>query len=80
MKDLALKTQGIRGGTPKWTEKVGYVNVFYDGTARTSILIDNFVGYGDDYKRREEPIIDIQEEGKIVFSGTIKQLREKLNN
>ena len=79
MKTLALKTQGITGGTPKYTPKVGYVNVFYDGLSSTSILIDNYVGNGDSYKQRDEPIIDIKQDGKIIFSGTIEELKNKLN-
>ena len=75
MADLKLKYQGIKGGEPIWKNRVGYISAFFNNI---KIIIDNYQGFGNSYKKREEPIIDIQEDGKMIFSGTIKELKDKL--
>jgi hypothetical protein len=75
MKNLFLETRGIKGGNPKTTEKNGSVLAVF-GNQR--IYIDNFEGRGDSYKQRETLLIEITEEGKLLFSGTFEELKSKL--
>ena len=50
--DLTAKTQNKRGGTPQHKENLGYVNTFIDSD--NYILVDNYEGFGDTYKRSEK--------------------------
>lgn len=79
MAKLSLKTVGIKGKTPKYIEKIGSVCVFADqNNTQSNIYIDAFRGSGQTYKEREENIIEVQEDGKIIFCGTFKELANRL--
>tara|TARA_B100001146_G_C16161175_1_gene425729 strand:+ start:784 stop:1017 length:234 start_codon:yes stop_codon:yes gene_type:complete len=75
MQNLSLKTQNTKGGAPQYKEKIGSICAIY-GDVR--ILVDNYTGFADTYQQREQPIIDIQEDGKMIFSGTVEELKTKL--
>lgn len=75
MKRLSIDEQGIKGGLKK-TKTLGYVNVQLDGDKIFSV--DNYLGAGDSYQQRENPIICIFNNGEVVFEGTHKQLIDKL--
>ena len=73
---LKIQTQGVKGGNTN-TKEVGYSMVSIDETTRISV--DNFEGYGNDYKERATPLIEIIENGVNLFSGTFDELKKKLN-
>lgn len=77
MKTVKIGTQGVKGGNYK-EKTVGYASVINGGNK--IISIDNFVGVGDIYKQREEPIICIFGETSydVLFEGTHEQLIELL--
>ena len=77
---LSVKTQGIKGTEPKYKSNLGYVSIFKDGLSQNMISIDNYEGFGDSYKKREDPEINIQIDGKIMFTGTFEELKKKLQN
>lgn len=77
MKSLSITTQGVKGGNTK-TQGIGYVLACIDNHEQR-ISIDNFSGQGSTYKQREEPLIEIIENGKILSSGTFNELKDKLS-
>jgi hypothetical protein len=77
MKKLSIETQGIKGGQTKTTYEIGAVFASFEGQ---KISIDNFEGRGDSYKKRQNPLIQIIEDGQNIFSGTFEELKNKLQN
>jgi len=75
---LGLKTQGVRGGNPWWTEDNGYVAAFIDDKDGDSVVIDAFSGFDDEYKRRERCEISIKQGYSCIFVGTFDELCSKL--
>ena len=73
MSKLSKKEQGVRGGTPSWKEKCGYVKLWVDNH-EDSICIDAFSGLGDQYKERDTCLINIEKDGNICFSGSFDEL------
>mgnify|MGYP003430941134 CR=1 FL=1 len=82
MKNLLLVSQSKKGGNPISDRSRGYVKVeIVDDVnfKRTDMIeIDNFDGYGKNYKQREEPQIKIISDGELLFTGTIQELSNKL--
>lgn len=76
MKDLAIKTQNRRGGTPQYKENLGYANIIIDNG--TYILADNYEGQGDNYKKAEETNIQIVVDGMPLFIGSVNELVNRL--
>ena len=75
MRDLRVKTQGIRGGKMKMNQQ-GYAEIVFSND-RDFIAFDNFVGFGKDYKQREDVLINISSGVHgIVFTGTFDELIE----
>ena len=74
--DLTAKTQNKRGGTPQHKENLGYVNTFIDSD--NYILVDNYEGFGDTYKRSEKTNVQIVIKGQPLFNGTLDELESKL--
>lgn len=78
MAHINLKTQGVRGGSPSWSENKGYVAVFIDDTQnRDHIIVDSFEGIGENYKRREQALISIDIYG-VTWEGTKDELKEMI--
>ncbi len=77
MSNLSLKTQGIRGGAPQYKEKVGSITTFLRHS-EDRIVIDDFSGSGNTYKKREQSLIEIYDNGKLLFTGTKQELFEIL--
>ena len=75
MKDLSIQTQGVKGGNTKSVEKNGYVMV---NCEQHRITFDNFKGFGENYKPRENPLIEIIENGEVKFAGNFSELIERL--
>jgi hypothetical protein len=78
MKNLEVKVQGVRGGTPQFL-RVGYVNIFMCHP-EDFVLVDSFEGQGDTYQRREQVLVKIVGNGEILFEGTKQELFEKLKS
>lgn len=74
--DLTAKTQNRRGGTPQHKENLGYVNTFID--ADNYILVDNYEGFGDTYKKSKETNVQIVIKGQHLFNGNLNELETKL--
>lgn len=74
-KFLRLETQGVKGGNTKTVEQNGYIMV---NCEEHRITFDNFIGQGATYKQRENPLIEIIENGKVKFSGNLIELIERL--
>lgn len=70
---LSLKTTGVRGGNPKYTESTGKVVTFVD-TDSNLIIADAFEGQ----KRRKESEIQVIMDGKALFKGTFEELCREL--
>jgi hypothetical protein len=76
MKTLSIISQGVKGTQSK-EEKKGYISV-YSGNTKV-LSIDNYLGAGDSYEQRKEPILVIwDEDNNIIFEGTHAQLTKKL--
>lgn len=79
MGNIAIKTQGVKGGSPKYKEKIGYVNAFLRNP-EDYILVDDFEGAGKTYKQRELTNILIVKNGKTLFDGNKYELFSILEN
>lgn len=77
MKELAIKTQGIKGQEPQYKENLGLVTTFINHS-EDFISVDNFEGYGESYKKRELTEIKIVQNGTVLFQGNKYELFEKL--
>lgn len=78
MENILIETQGIKGGQAK-SQIVGYVLACLRHS-QDRIIIDDYQGQGDSYKQRELQLIEIIENGKILFSGDKYELFEKLKS
>ncbi len=76
MKNIWLETQGVKGGQNQGKE-VGFV-IACLRHEQDRITIDDFEGYGDAYKQRETQLIEVYENGKLLFSGSKYELFEIL--
>lgn len=75
MKDLRIETQGVKGGNTRVVEKNGYVMV---NCEEHRITFDNFKGRGETYKQRENPLVEIIENGVVKFSGNLSELIDRI--
>lgn len=78
MKNIHISTQGVKGGSTKG-QNVGYALICLRHE-QDRITIDDFEGFGEDYKQRELQKIEIIQNGKVLFSGDKFQLFEILIN
>lgn len=78
MNNITITTQGVKGGNTK-TQYVGYLlaELRHD---HDRIIIDDFEGNGDTYKKREQQNIQIIQNGETLFNGTKYELFEILKN
>ena len=78
MNHIKITTQGIKGGKTKCTE-TGYalIQLRHD---QDRITIDDFEGTGETYNQREQQLIEIVHNGKVLFSGTKWELFYILEN
>lgn len=76
--NIYVQTQGVKGGNTKG-EKVGYCLVTLRHE-QDRITIDDFEGFGNDYKQRELQQIEIIQNGKVLFSGNKYELFEILKS
>lgn len=72
MKNIWIETQGVKGGKTQ-TKEVGFV-IACLRHEQDRITIDDFEGFGDNYKQRELQLIEIIENGKVLFSGSKYEL------
>lgn len=77
MPKLSTKIQGVKGGNPQWKDKNGYVTTFL-GHSEDFISVDAYDGSGSSYKERETLLIEVYENGKLLFSGNKYELFEIL--
>ena len=75
--EIALKTTGVRGTSPKFENK-GKVVIFPDKDSGNYISADAFSGQGASYQRMENVIIEIREDREILFMGSFIELCERL--
>ena len=78
MKNIWLETQGVKGGKTQ-TKNVGFV-IACLRHEQDRITTDDFEGMGDDYKQRELQLIEIIENGKVLFSGSKYELFDILKS
>lgn len=76
---LALETQGVKGGKTNKKNAVGCI-VAYLRHEQDYIFVDDFIGYGENYCKREQLNIQVVSNGKIIFNGTKQELFKKLTN
>ena len=77
-KNIYIETQGVKGGKTQ-TKEVGFL-IACLRHEQDRITIDDFEGFGDDYKQRELQKIEIIQNGKVLFSGDKYELFEILKN
>lgn len=77
MAKLSLKTQGVKGGSPKFIEKMGSVTTFLSHS-EDRIEIDAYEWFRNSYHERELLVIEVYENGKLLFSGSKYELFEIL--
>ena len=77
MSSISVKTQGVKGGSIQYKEKIGYVTTFLRHS-EDFIAVDDFEGHGNSYKKRELTEIRIVQNGVVLFSGTKYELFEIL--
>lgn len=78
---LFMYTQGVKGGNHTPTKEVGEVTLRVwnnDLVKQGEITVDNFSGMGATYKRREQPLINIQFADGSIWSGTFEALQSRL--
>ncbi len=76
MNDLILSSEGVKGGGVKEVKK-GWVALRY---GQNFVEVDNFEGFGNTYKQREQPRIYIKIDGEryvFNFNSLKKQLDKK---
>jgi hypothetical protein len=78
MNHIKITTQGTRGGNTK-CNNAGYALIQLRHE-QDRITIDDFEGTGETYKQREQQLIEIVHNGKILFSGTKWELFYILEN
>jgi len=81
MSNMSIRTTGVMGGNPKQS-KQGVITI-YNGNAEM-LTVDNYVGRGEAYQQRQEPIITIFDglnppNEVMIFRGTHSQLVEALS-
>jgi hypothetical protein len=74
--NIKIETQGVKGGNTKIIN-VGYALICLKHE-QDRITIDDFEGTGTNYKQRETQLIEIIENGKVLFSGSKYELFELL--
>lgn len=80
MAKIEIKTTGIRGNAPKLEKKGQVVLLIDDAEAGNYIVADAYVGQGMGYQQRENTLIEVREDYKVLFSGTFAELLNKLKN
>lgn len=71
---------GVMGGSTKWHE-LGAILIHFDERITGSrIDIDVFQGQGVSYKRRDQELMRIYQDGCEIFSGTFEELCNKIKN
>ncbi len=76
MKNISVHTQGVKGRNSQ-TKNVGYASVALRHE-QDRITIDDFEGAGESYKQRELQLIEIYQNGVILFHGDKYELFEIL--
>jgi len=76
MNNIHIETQGVKGGNTK-VSNVGYV-ITCLRHQQDRITIDDFEGFGKDYKQRETQLIEIIQNGEVLFSGDKYELYDIL--
>jgi hypothetical protein len=69
---VEIKTRGKRGGDFSAIKEVGQVVAFVD-RASDYISVDSYEGFGKDYKKRSEALIEISVNG-VQWKGTAEEL------
>lgn len=72
MNNIYIEIMDAKSGKTQ-CEKVGYVLAELTHE-QDKITIDDFEGSGDTYKQREHQLIEIIENGKVLFSGNKEEL------
>jgi len=76
--ELYSETQNKKGNAKQSKSSLGYTYTSYGDN--NFISVDAYEGQGSSYKERSEPEIKIVNEGEIIFTGTIEELKNKLKN
>ncbi len=79
MSNLKLKTVGVRGGLPIYQEKIGATITFIRHD-EDYVVIDDFEGQGETYKKRELTEIRVYENGSLIFQGDKYEFFNKLKS
>ncbi|MFZ1704353.1 MAG: hypothetical protein WAT79_08395 [Saprospiraceae bacterium] len=76
---MKVTYQGPKGGDNKVIH-AGYCDITTSDLfkAETSIIVDDYSGTGNTYKKRDTPIISITIEGDNLFNGTFADLKNTL--
>jgi hypothetical protein len=77
MKYLTVKTQNKRGNKFIYKTNLGFVTTFLRNS-EDYICVDDFKGYGETYKQREMSLIEIFENGNLIFTGNKYELFKQL--
>jgi len=77
MKNLAVSTENTRGQHPTYKENNGCVITFINHID-DFIRVDNFEGFGKEFKKRELSEIKIAQNGEVLFTGSKYELFEIL--
>lgn len=72
MNNIFIETRGVKGEEIE-NKTVGYVVVELRNCQGT-IIVDDFIGCGNTYKQREHQLIEIMENGTVLFSGNKEEL------
>ena len=79
MKHIGINTQSALGGEPKFKDNFGFVAILM-GHSLDFISVDNFEGQGSTYKKREQQLINIVQNGERLFQGTKYELYQLLRS
>lgn len=77
--NISIKTQNKKGNAPKYQENLGYVTTFLRHS-EDRIVVDDYEGTGESYKKRETSEISIYDNGELIFQGCKQELFNKLKS
>ena len=82
MSELLVRKQGIRGGNWSARDKQGAIDIGYGvlGDLDKEILIDNYTGSGNTYTKREDPLVNLFDNGVCIYAGTLSHLFNTMKN
>lgn len=76
MEDLIVEYEGVKG---KGLKTLGIKGRVVMTMGDNTITVDNFQGFGNNYRQRETPCIKFEKNGEVKEFTSFNELWEKIN-